>query len=124
VAYRRDFRRRDKKWHEDLALLPSGTFGEGRFAGTGLDRRARHKFMLYEPMCRESGPAPLLAMLHGCKQSANASAAGTRMNEAAEESGVFVVCPQQACETHFLRIAKPMEFSCTFFDFSTVACSS
>jgi poly(hydroxyalkanoate) depolymerase family esterase len=103
MAYRRDSALAIQSAMKNFAPLPSGTFGEGRFAETRIDRGARHRFMLYEPMCRESGPAPLLVMLHGCRQSANAFAAGTRMNEAAEESGVFVLYPEQTCEAHFLR---------------------
>ena len=52
--------------------------------------------MLYEPANRSQSPAPLLVLLHGCKQDAADFAAGTRMNEAAEAAGVVVLYPEQS----------------------------
>jgi len=49
--------------------------------------------MLYEPTNRSRASAPLLVLLHGCKQGAADFAAGTRMNEAAEAAGVVVLYP-------------------------------
>ena len=59
--------------------------------------------MLYEPTRRGLARPPMVVMLHGCRQSASAFAAGTRMNEAAEESGVFVLYPEQTCGANALR---------------------
>ena len=59
--------------------------------------------MLYEPSIRAPGPAPLLVLLHGCNQGAEDFAAGTRMNEAAEEAGVVVLYPEQAVAANALR---------------------
>jgi poly(hydroxyalkanoate) depolymerase family esterase len=59
--------------------------------------------MLYEPASRAPGPAPLLVLLHGCQQSAADFAAGTRMNEAAENAGVVVLYPEQSVAANLLR---------------------
>jgi poly(hydroxyalkanoate) depolymerase family esterase len=83
--------------------LTCGTFGEGQFVEAHCERGARRRFLLYEPARREPGPAPLLVMLHGCQQSASEFAAATRMNEAAEEAGIFVLYPEQTCEANHLR---------------------
>jgi len=60
-------------------------------------------YMLYEPAFRTAGPAPLLVMLHGCNQGAAEFAAGTRMNEVAEDSGVVVLYPEQSMGANALR---------------------
>jgi poly(hydroxyalkanoate) depolymerase family esterase len=86
-----------------LACPGSASFVEGRFAEARFDDGAPHRFMLYEPTRRGLARPPMVVMLHGCRQSASAFAAGTRMNEAAEESGVFVLYPEQTCGANALR---------------------
>ncbi len=51
-------------------------------------------YRLYVP-ANPDPTAPLIVMLHGCTQSPEDFAAGTRMNEAAERIGAHVIWPEQ-----------------------------
>jgi poly(hydroxyalkanoate) depolymerase family esterase len=82
----------------DAMPVAAGRFTEGHY-GKGSQRR----YMLYEPARRSRRQAPLLVMLHGCSQGAEEFAAGTRMNEAAESSGVLVLYPEQSLSAHAMR---------------------
>ena len=53
-------------------------------------------YKLYIPSRYEAEARPLIVMLHGCTQSPDDFAAGTRMNFGAEDSTCFVVYPEQA----------------------------
>ena len=59
---------------------------------TGAHRRLTYK--LYVPANAAAG-APLLVMLHGCTQTPDDFAAGTRMNRLADEYGFLVAYPEQ-----------------------------
>src|SRR5437868_15126148 len=75
-------------------------------AGTPLGGQlvhARHSnrsgsldYTVYIPARDARLPRPLVVMLHGCKQDSGDFAAGTRMNEYADELGFIVAYPEQA----------------------------
>lgn len=73
--------------------LPDGARFEERSFSNAAGRRA---YKLYVPSGYNGQPLPLLLMLHGCTQSPDDFAAGTRMNELAEEQLFFVAYPAQA----------------------------
>jgi poly(hydroxyalkanoate) depolymerase family esterase len=63
---------------------------------------ARH-YKLYVPARVAEAPRPMLVMLHGCTQSADDFAVGTRMNRLAEAHGFLVVYPEQATPANTSR---------------------
>jgi poly(hydroxyalkanoate) depolymerase family esterase len=92
-----------------LALLlglappsPAGDWGSGSYTSW-------KGFLFYAPMVWPSRdyrlylpaglakdrPAPLVIMLHGCKQDPDSFAAGTRMNRLADRHGFLVLYPRQ-----------------------------
>ena len=68
-----------------------GPFVERSFSNAAGAR----DYKLFVPSPRP-GRRPLVIMLHGCTQSPDDFAAGTRMNELAEEEGIFVAYPRQS----------------------------
>src|SRR5690348_6203574 len=60
------------------------------------DATGDHPYFVYTPTTYHHGTAvPLLVLLHGCSQTAADFAAGTGMNQLAEQYGFIVLYPQQ-----------------------------
>jgi poly(hydroxyalkanoate) depolymerase family esterase len=73
-------------------IVPEGArFTEGTYSNAAGSRAYR----LFTPSRYQERPLPLIVMLHGCTQSPDDFAAGTRMNFIAEERNCFVVYPAQ-----------------------------
>jgi poly(hydroxyalkanoate) depolymerase family esterase len=75
------------------APLPEGARFEERSFANEAGSRA---YKLYIPSGYTGQPVPLVVMLHGCTQSPDDFAAGTQMNELAEEQTFLVAYPAQA----------------------------
>ena len=75
-----------------IAVPDGAQFGEYVFANQSGSRA----YKLYVPSGYNEQPLPLVVMLHGCTQSPDDFAAGTRMNDLAEEGTFLVAYPAQA----------------------------
>jgi poly(hydroxyalkanoate) depolymerase family esterase len=67
-------------------------FSEHAYSGSAGSRR----YKLFVPSTYRGQPLPLVVMLHGCTQTPDDFATGTRMNILAEERGCFVAYPEQS----------------------------
>ena len=78
-------------------VRPPAPAVEGRFVeATHASVHGARFYKAYLPSRGEGRKRPLVVMLHGCKQNPDDFAAGTRMNELADELGFIVVYPRQA----------------------------
>ena len=66
-------------------------FSEHTYTGSAGTRR----YKLFVPSAYRGQPLPLVVMLHGCTQTPDDFATGTRMNMLAEERACFIVYPAQ-----------------------------
>jgi poly(hydroxyalkanoate) depolymerase family esterase len=74
-------------------IAPDGT----RFIDRTFSNPAGcRNYKLFIPSRYQGQPLPLVVMLHGCTQSPDDFAAGTRMNFMADEQNCFVVYPEQS----------------------------
>ncbi len=74
-----------------VAVPDGARFEEQTFQGPG----GTLGYKLYVPSGPVGPDRPLVVMLHGCTQSPDDFAAGTRMNEIAEEENLLVAYPRQ-----------------------------
>lgn len=86
-------------FHRARQPVQEGSFLAATYAGAHGSRA----YKIYLPVRDEGRARPLVVMLHGCKQNADDFAAGTRMNELADELGFIVVYPQQARSANLSR---------------------
>jgi poly(hydroxyalkanoate) depolymerase family esterase len=79
-------------------IVPEGgSFIDGTFSNAAGSRT----YKLFVPTgYRQGQPLPLIVMLHGCTQSPDDFAAGTRMNFIAEEQTCLVVYPAQRSDAN------------------------
>lgn len=71
---------------------------------THQDAGGERSYHLYQPRAwRGPGPRALLVALHGCTQTAADFAAGTRLNQLAEEQGLLVLYPEQPASANAQR---------------------
>jgi poly(hydroxyalkanoate) depolymerase family esterase len=80
----------------DIPVPEGGQFLRKSFSNQAGSRT----YKLYVPSQYRGQPLPLIVMLHGCTQSPDDFAAGTRMNRRAEEDNCFVAYPEQSASAN------------------------
>jgi len=86
--------------------IGSAAIDEQFIAGRFGHRFGARDYKLYlppSPAGRPPAPRPLLLMLHGCTQTPDDFAAGTRMNDAARTDGFLVLYPAQSAFANLHR---------------------
>lgn len=90
AAIQRMLRRQNAPDHEGREVQA------GRFiSGSHTNQAGTRPYKLYVPAVYARSALPMIVMLHGCTQTPDDFAAGTRMNALAEECGCFVLYPAQ-----------------------------
>ncbi|MES2258282.1 MAG: PHB depolymerase family esterase [Pseudomonadota bacterium] len=84
---------------ENRPAAPQGRFIERSY----WHDNGAMRYKLYIPGGYHGQSLPLLVMLHGCTQNADDFAAGTRMNQLAEERQCFVAYPEQSSAANGAR---------------------
>ena len=74
---------------------PEPAKGGADVDGSFTNEFGTRAYKLFIPNCSGAGPRPLVVMLHGCTQSPDDFATGTRMNRLAEEYGCLIAYPAQ-----------------------------
>lgn len=74
------------------APRPAGRFESLSFSNAAGTR----SYKVHRPEPQPQAPCPVVVMLHGCTQSADDFATGTRMNRLANQHGFIVIYPEQA----------------------------
>ena len=84
----------------EAAVEPAG----GSFVAASFTNAAGTRaYKLFVPSAAGTRPLPLVVMLHGCTQTPDDFAAGTRMNLLAEELGCYIAYPQQSAKANVQR---------------------
>jgi poly(hydroxyalkanoate) depolymerase family esterase len=95
-SFPREWRRRDS---EAGVRRPEATVVDGQpgqfVTGSYANQAGARPYKLYIPTSYAEQRLPLVVMLHGCTQTPDDFANGTRMNALAEERQCFVLYPQQ-----------------------------
>ncbi|WP_202796867.1 extracellular catalytic domain type 1 short-chain-length polyhydroxyalkanoate depolymerase [Pedosphaera parvula] len=91
--------RSGRQFAPEIVAPAAGQWRAGVFTGESGSRA----YKLYLPSGYHGRRLPLVVMLHGCTQSADDFAAGTRMNFVAEAEGLLVLFPEQAVAANTSR---------------------
>ncbi|MBI3637769.1 MAG: PHB depolymerase family esterase [Candidatus Rokubacteria bacterium] len=83
-----------------VAVAAEERSGEGTFKRDTFDNRAYRLYVPRSLLAPDAPPAPLVIALHGCWQTPEDFATGTRLNEAADKRGLLVLYPQQGKSGH------------------------
>jgi poly(hydroxyalkanoate) depolymerase family esterase len=81
--------------HAPASMIEIVPEGAKFIDGTYSNKAGSRAYKLFVPSGYQEQPLPLIVMLHGCTQSPEDFAAGTRMNFIAEEQTCLVVYPAQ-----------------------------